>query len=904
MEKNKIYKIIVKSVIVFCLLCVCLSNSEKTVYAGNNSLFEGSGTIDDPFLIYDCEDLLAFSESVNSGVTYYHQYVQLANDIDMQGFEMQPIGIFGDGNYFWGTFDGNGYVIKNINVQSDSNTGLFGQLGGTVMNLGIESGSISGGYCNGSIASHSASQSAMIINCYNRASVFGIYRAGGIADNFDGTILNCWSDSMLDAKQTACIVSYSCRVINCCYSIEELRPNHASCGLDSKKVYEEFLYSGNMASLLNENLSNNLYYDIGSKIDVSRLNTWQFVDGGLGFTHQKAEVYKSLKIRPVLSEIFFFCLLIFFLLVFVYYFRIKNDFVKLNNQKTALLSTAFIISSFLAFLITILVFRGSLINSIFFKDSSDTYMDFYNSVYDAANKRPYENRVIYPPICNLIYYICSRFVSPKRFQGVYHFPGGNEIRNDQGINIAFFLYNGFIFLILFISLSAFFRNKCRKVRALIVISTLCSLPFLYAFERGNIILMSFAFLMFYLATYNSKNKYIREMGLISLAIGGVIKIYPVIYGVLLLQDKRFKEAIRTIIYGIIVFFAPFLFFGGTNAIILLINNITRHTGKTGGISLYKFNVNPTGIYSYFSEFTNLDFSSTKWFGFFIGFVLLLISFFEFEKWKKVAMITCSIICIMPTVGVYVMIYMLLPWFIMLKDKDKEWNKIDYYYNCLFISLFAIVPLGVLSRLKYYNPTYIVPVSQLLNTITITLFSFSLIIEFVYLRFSKKMYIVVSSLMGLFVLFHSVYSYKMASGIPFNNGIYIDLTINDSSDSSKYVLSGLDQCIDGYTWTDSNNIIFSYLQVEPGNDYQLIFNIHDTYNSEYFLQEIVLYNDNEEIYRCVTKGESTVIIPFHSNKDKMILRVELPMATSPYTLEHVEDRRSLSLQLESIEILPV
>ncbi len=58
------------------------------------------------------------------------------------------------------------------------------------MNFGFESGSISGA-CVGSITSHAVGTGSRIINCYNKATVTGSGRAGGIADNYDGIIWNC-----------------------------------------------------------------------------------------------------------------------------------------------------------------------------------------------------------------------------------------------------------------------------------------------------------------------------------------------------------------------------------------------------------------------------------------------------------------------------------------------------------------------------------------------------------------------------------------------------------------------------------------------------------------------------------------------------------------------------------------
>ena len=99
------------------------------------------------------------------------------------------------------------------------------------MNLGIESGEISGACC-GSFASHAASSSACIINCYSKAKV-NASRAGGIVDNFIGSVINCWYEN---PESVLPVCGYTANSIIPCYT------NGAVCR-DSFKGYREKCYS-------------------------------------------------------------------------------------------------------------------------------------------------------------------------------------------------------------------------------------------------------------------------------------------------------------------------------------------------------------------------------------------------------------------------------------------------------------------------------------------------------------------------------------------------------------------------------------------------------------------------------------------------------------------------------------
>lgn len=189
--------------------------SKGMFYEDDYPQFEGHGTSEEPYLLQDANDLRRLRDLVNTGEPFKDIYFLQNADIDLEGEEWIPIGIFGTGNYFAGIYDGGAHYIENLLVIheeeiSPSNGGFFGVLDGTVKNLGIESGEIVGDYV-GAITSHGTART-LILNCYNRASVSGTGRAGGICDNIEsGSVINCVNYGQVSAPVAAQIVSYKAK---------------------------------------------------------------------------------------------------------------------------------------------------------------------------------------------------------------------------------------------------------------------------------------------------------------------------------------------------------------------------------------------------------------------------------------------------------------------------------------------------------------------------------------------------------------------------------------------------------------------------------------------------------------------------------------------------------------------
>ena len=110
--------------------------------AGAVVALDGEGTVANPFLIHNVEELEFFAESVNSGETDYNEsgkVVALACDIDLDGVIFDGIGDF---DYpFFGDFDGRGHTIHNLSFVLDWHgcAGFIREIeGGRVSNINFE----------------------------------------------------------------------------------------------------------------------------------------------------------------------------------------------------------------------------------------------------------------------------------------------------------------------------------------------------------------------------------------------------------------------------------------------------------------------------------------------------------------------------------------------------------------------------------------------------------------------------------------------------------------------------------------------------------------------------------------------------------------------------------------------
>ena len=113
--------------------------------------------------ISTAEQLATFAQEVNAGNSYEDWTIELAANIDLANKPWTPIGNGSAG--FYGTFDGKGYTVYNLNVSGTTSVGLFGYAlnGGNIKNLNVENAIVSANDYAGAIIGRGYTD---IVNCH------------------------------------------------------------------------------------------------------------------------------------------------------------------------------------------------------------------------------------------------------------------------------------------------------------------------------------------------------------------------------------------------------------------------------------------------------------------------------------------------------------------------------------------------------------------------------------------------------------------------------------------------------------------------------------------------------------------------------------------------------------------
>ncbi len=190
------------------------------------------------FEISDYEELKAFAVTVNGingenlipdACAVLTADIVCKNDLSDAGYAATWTPIGRNSTYlFRGTFDGDGHVITGLTTPSAYGdfSGLFGYVGseGTVQNVGIEDGNISGEYSAGGVAGRNY---GTVTNCYFTGKVTGNHGVGGVVGNNHGTVRNSYSlGTVSGEKNIGGVVGFNDdgTVVNC-YNIGSVTAN-------------------------------------------------------------------------------------------------------------------------------------------------------------------------------------------------------------------------------------------------------------------------------------------------------------------------------------------------------------------------------------------------------------------------------------------------------------------------------------------------------------------------------------------------------------------------------------------------------------------------------------------------------------------------------------------------------
>ncbi len=239
---------------------ISYSNTEGAAQRDEHKYVDDICSVCGARVIRNGSQLKALADAINNAEIDGNVIVDLANDIDMTGISFEGIGTRIDDNKlpFKGTFDGHGYRIKNMIIETEGgNKGLFGLVSGaTIKNVIVDKSCeiYSTGYSAGIAGTAVGKAVVTFENCGNEATVNvgpnGANGAGilGVNDMSEAyvKIINCFNTGDIVGERECGAISGwlgdRAEVINCYNSGEVV-------GVDGNRTFAR--YNGSSVALTN-----------------------------------------------------------------------------------------------------------------------------------------------------------------------------------------------------------------------------------------------------------------------------------------------------------------------------------------------------------------------------------------------------------------------------------------------------------------------------------------------------------------------------------------------------------------------------------------------------------------------------------------------------------------------------
>lgn len=345
----------------------------------------------------------------------------------------------------------------------------------------------------------------------------------------------------------------------------------------------------------------------------------------------------------------------------------------------------------LIFLLCALFTQGTSFRGLFFSDTSDSFMDHYNSmVYNEID--PYENKVIYPPLATLTYRLCLELVPQDDYVTVVSDPTvksqPRSIHLGQSFIFQFILFAVITGIIFFVAVDCLKKGRTGEKFGFLLLYMM-STPFLFMIERGNNIIIPLSFSIFFLAFYDSEKKALREFALISLAIAVGFKIYPLVFAMLLIRNKQYKELLRTGLYCFITLILPFfIFYNGFASMKMMLTNIVGFGSKRSSAGNLDAQLDFQRIFYFIyygtRKVTGLTITDTALasyaglFRYLITGICVIGTFFLKKRWQIVMLCAAILYGYPGSCSTYLLVFMMLG-IILFLDEEKIFSLKNFLY---------------------------------------------------------------------------------------------------------------------------------------------------------------------------------------------------------------------------------
>ena len=168
----------------------------------------------------------------------------------------------------------------------------------------------------------------------------------------------------------------------------------------------------------------------------------------------------------------------------------------------------------------------------------------------------------FPPLAYVMYYLLYR-LTPLAFETVQHF---EEMEQIPGTLHVFTYYLIFSALLLYIGISKTGQRSTRRDAGIFTLLMASAVFAGSGYMMGNSSMLVLGLLTLALAFRDSPSRGRREAALVLFAVCVGFKLYPAVFGLIYLKEKRYRELGRLVLYSLALVFLPFAFFGGAEGL--------------------------------------------------------------------------------------------------------------------------------------------------------------------------------------------------------------------------------------------------------------------------------------------------------------------------------------------------
>lgn len=263
----------------------------------------------------------------------------------------------------------------------------------------------------------------------------------------------------------------------------------------------------------------------------------------------------------------------------------------------------------------------------------------------------------------------------------------NIIKAIFDLNIfGYFVTFAITIFLLFYFYLIFIKNV--KYKVLITFCLLIfSYPILFEFDRANVEYLVLAFLLMFFMAYKKGN---YRLASILLSFPICMKLYPALFIILFLKEKKYKEFITSTVVSVLLMIIGFIMIGGNSSnISIALENFSFFTtafAKNGAgipynhtiwtlLSVLNLKYGTLSINSFGEQFIQIY---TLIIVIIAILLVLYILFIEKSEWKIVAILTIMMITFPHVSFDYTLIHMYIPILFFITCKDtKKWENIVF-----------------------------------------------------------------------------------------------------------------------------------------------------------------------------------------------------------------------------------